>query len=635
MIGFVDPRGSCRELPRQCSQAPLRRGPHSRHPRVFAQTLFAVAVFVCFIASAGFAAKEAKDWRTYYEKSGEKATPRYDETIAYCKKLDKASPWIRYTTFGKSAQGRDLPLVIASKGGVFAAWETERAHKKGDIVVLVEAGIHSGEIEGKDAGLMLLRDIAIDKKYPELLDHVTILFIPIFNVDGHERFGPYNRINQNGPEEMGWRTTANSLNLNRDFLKIDAVETRAWLKLFNDWNPDFFIDCHTTDGADYQYAITYIVDIFGNLVPPLGDWARDVYLANVTTTMELAGYPMCPYVNLIEWPNPRSGMFSWVSTPRFSQGYVTIRNRPSILIETHQRKEYSVRVSATYEMVRQTIDLLGREREGLRKAIDMADAYSASPEFRGKPYPLRFRTDRSDSVFFEFRGVAYDTVKSDITGGNWYRFNGKPETFTIPYFDKQKVVATADLPEAYIVPTEWASVIDRLAVHGVEFRRLSKPATLEVHSYRFKNAQWQEEPYEGRHPARFDVEPIVETRTFPAGSAVVDMNQPRSQVAAHILEPMGPDSYVLWGFFDAVFEQKEYADADVIEKLAPEMLAKDDSLRKEFEQRKAADPEFAKRPRAIINWFYQHSLYRDDRKDVYPVGMVVDRKVIEYLPIKR
>ena len=597
--------------------------------------LIAAAATVCVVSSVGSAEQRNRDWRTDCEKSGMKATPRYDETIAYCKRLDKASQWIRYTTFGKSPQGRDLPLVIASKRGVFAAWEAERARQNGDVVVLIQAGIHSGEIEGKDAGLMLLRDIAIDKKYPGLLDHVTVLFIPIFNVDGHERFGPYNRINQNGPEEMGWRTTANGLNLNRDFLKVDAEETRAWVNLFNQWKPDFFIDSHTTDGADYQYAVTYIVDILGNMVPSLTDWTRDVYLANITRTMEQAGYPMSPYVYLVEWPNPRSGMVTWVSTPRFAQGYASIQNRPGILIETHQRKDYAVRVSATYEAMKQTIELLDRERAGLRNAISTADAYTASAAFREKPFPLRFQLDRSDSVLIAFKGVSYDTLTSDLTGGKWYQFTGKPETFTIPFFNKQKITATASLPEAYIVPPEWTAVIQRLAIHGVEFRQLSAPPTLEVRSYRFENYKWQEEPYEGRHPVKFEAKPVVETRTYPAGSVVVDMNQRASQVAAHILEPMGPDSYLQWGFFDAVFEQKEYTDADVIEKKGREMLARDESLRKELEAKKAADPEFAKHPGRIRNWLYQHSPYWDDRKDVYPVGMIVDRKLIDYLPLKR
>jgi len=599
----------------------------------FALKTLVVLCGLSAVAATGVsgAGRSNNDWDTYYEKSGKKATPGYLDTIEYCRRLDEASPWIRYTTFGKSAQGRDLPLLIASKHGVFAPAKTGRARQKGDVVVLIQAGIHSGEIEGKDAGLMLFRDIAVTKKFPELLDHVTVLFIPILNVDGHERFGPYNRINQNGPVEMGWRTTANCLNLNRDHLKADTEEIRAWLRLFNEWLPDFFVDSHTTDGADYQYVMTYIIDIFGNMAPALTEWARDVYAAGMDKTMAEAGYPLCPYVFLVEWSNPKSGIVSWVSTPRFAQGYASIQNRPGVLAESHMLKEYSERVSGTYEMFRQTIDLLNRERKGLREAITAADAYTASREFRERPFPLRFSIDKSESLMIDFKGVAYDAVKSELTGGMWYQFSGRPETFKIPYFSKQKVLTTAELPEAYIIPPEWASVIDRLAVHEIELRRLDSPVTLEVQSYRFTNYKWQENPYEGRHPARFDVEPITETRTFPVGSVVVDMNQRRSQVAAHILEPMGPDSYVQWGFFDAIFEQKEYTDSYVMEKMARDMLDKDETLRKEFEEKKTSDPEFAKHPDWIINWFYQHTPYWDDRKDVYPVGKIVDRAAADRL----
>lgn len=595
--------------------------------------LFAAALFS--VLAAAFAAAADKpdrpDWETYYEKSGKVATPRYDETVAFCRRLDAAADWIRYATFGKSAQGRDLPLVIASRTGVFTPGEARRARARGDVVVLIQAGIHAGEIEGKDAGLLLLRDMAVNGAFPDLLEHVTVLFIPIFNVDGHERFGPYNRINQNGPEEMGWRTTAAGLNLNRDYLKADAEETRAWLRLFDEWSPDFLMDLHTTDGADYQYVVTYIVDVFGNLVPPLNAWARDTYLTGIKTSMAEAGFPLSPYVFLREWPNPKSGMISWVSSPRFSQGYASIRNRPGILVETHMLKPYVLRVEGTYQIIRRTIELLGRERKGLRGAIATADSLVASPEFRREPFPLRFWYDPSDSVMIDFQGVRFEEVESDLTGGAWVRFSGEPESFSVPYFTRQKVLASARLPEAYVIPPEWRQVIERLAVHGVEFRRLEKPAVLEVASYRFSNPRWQQAPYEGRHPVRFDVEEIVETRTFPAGSAVVDMNQPNAQVAAHILEPAGPDSYVQWGFFDAIFEQKEYADSYVMEKVARDMLANDADLRREFEEAKAANPEFAKDASQILRWFYQRTPYWDDRKDKYPVGKIAERAALRGL----
>lgn len=592
----------------------------------------AVGILVLSILPpAARAAGDEKDWITYFEESGGKATPRYEETIEYCRRMADASRWIHFTSFGTSPQGRELPLLIASKNKAFSPTKAARFREKGDPVVLIQAAIHSGESVGKDAGLMLFRDIAVTGKCPELLDNVTVLFIPIFNVDGHERFGPHNRINQNGPEEMGWRTTANSFNLNRDFLKADAPETQAWLEMFNEWSPDFFIDCHTTDGADYQYVITYILDIFGNMDEDLTAWTRDVYLENITKTMDGVGFPISPYVFLVEWPNPKRGIISWVSTPRFAQGYTTMRNRPGLLIEAHMLKEYSERVAGTYEMLRHTLAFLNKERSGLLDTIDEAEAYAASPAFRDKPFPLRFWVDKSDSVMIDFLGVSYECVESDLTGGKWYKFSGEPETFKLPFFTKQKILATADLPEAYIVPAEWTTVIDKLDLHGVEFHRTTEPVTLTVGSYRFSDVKWQERPYEGRHPVRFDVEPIEVEMEFVAGSVVVDMNQSRSRVAAHLLEPKGPDSFVSWGFFDTIFEQKEYADTYVMEKVAREMLERDPDLKREFEEKMAEDSEFSSNPRGILNWFYERTPYWDERKDVYPVGKIFDRRTIEEL----
>jgi hypothetical protein len=341
------------------------------------------------------------------------------------------------------------------------------------------------------------------------------------------------------------------------------------------------------------------------------------------------------YVFLVEWPNPKSGLVSWVSTPRFSQGYCSVQNRPSLLIETHMLKEYSLRVDGTYETIKRTIEILDRERSGLRKAIEQADAYTATGAFRKKRFPLRFAVDRTDSVMIDFKGVSYDSVKSEVTGGTWYKFSGTPETFKVAYFPKQKILATADLPEAYVVPPEWTSVIERLELHGVELARLDTPVTIEVQTYRFSKLDWERTPNEGRHPVRFEIEPFVETREFPAGSVVIDMNQRASQVVAHILEPRGPDSYVQWGFFDSIFEQVEYADSYVIEEMARDMLAIDPNLQAELEAKKAAEPEFAKDPRAIRQWFYRRTTYWDDRKDVYPVGKIFERDVVDRLRMTR
>ena len=432
------------------------------------------------IFSVGFS--QDNDWQTYYEKSGFKETPQYKQTLEYCKKLADASPWIKYVSFGISPQGRELPLLIIDRNGNFTPL---KVHKSGNAVLLIEAGIHPGEIDGKDAGLMFIRDIAIYKKYEDLLDHVTILFIPIFNVDGHERFSAYNRINQNGPKEMGWRTNAQNLNLNRDFLKADAPEMKAWLKMFNKWLPDFFIDIHATDGADFQYVMTYGLEIWGNMDAGLTAWTELEYLNVMEENMEKAGYPIFPYVAFRRWHDPMSGLLSMLSTPRLSQGYTAIQNRIGFLIENHMLKDYKTRVSATYEALVITCEILNKEYKKLIELNKKADEYSAGKEFRSKKFPIDFRAS-NDSIMVNFKGFEYEVERSSLSGGNWFKYSDKPVEFKLPYFNDQEPVVEVDLPEAYIIPPEWVDVIERLELHGIKYSQIDEAVVIPVKTYNLK-----------------------------------------------------------------------------------------------------------------------------------------------------
>ncbi len=564
---------------------------------------------------------QPKDFTTFYEKSGCLETPRYDATIAYCKMLDAASTQIKYTTFGKSPQGRDLPLLILDKNGNFTQ---ESIRKSGNVILLIQAAVHAGEPDGKDAGLLLFRDIAINKKMTELLNHVTVLFIPIFNVDGHERFGKYNRINQNGPAEMGWRTTANNLNLNRDYLKADALEMKSWLQLFNQFMPDFYIDCHTTDGADYQYVITYGIETEGNVDVGLAKWQKENYLAPLTQLMNQQGFPIFPYVTFRNWHDPRSGLVSNVAPPMLSQGYTIQRNRPGLLIETHMLKSYKIRVESTYKMIENTMTLLNKEVQQLHTLIAAADQRTSSENFRKTAFPVNFEASKNDSNMIDFLGMEYTIEKSDLSGGDWFKYdNTKPVTFKIPYFNTIKSTETAMLPKAYIVSPEWYEVIEILKLHGIEMKTLKTPMTLKVQSYKFKNPKWSITSYEGRIPlSGFEMDSIQEERTYPVGSVMISMNQKSARIIAYLLEPKASGSLVFWGFFNTVFEQKEYAESYVMESLAREMMAKDNNLKIEFEQKKHADPEFANSPWSILNWFYSKTPYWDKRMNIYPVGKI-------------
>jgi hypothetical protein len=572
---------------------------------------------------AAAATAGAGEWRTDFENSNYMRTPTYAQTIEYCERLAAASPWIHFTSFGASSRGRQLPLLVIDRNGNFTP---EAVRRSGNAVFLIQAGIHSGEIDGKDAGLMLARDIAVTRERASLVDHVTVLFIPIFNVDGHERSGPFNRPNQNGPVDMGWRTNAANLNLNRDYLKADTPEVRAWLSLFCAWLPEFFADCHVTDGANYQYVVTYALELDGNMDESLSRWTADRYLAPVETRMEASGFPIIRYQWYRRGNDPKSGIVGWAAPPRFSEGYTALQNRPGLLIETHSLKDYKTRVMGTYAMLAHTLEILGQEHETLRRLVADADRRTTTPGFRSQPYPLTFAMDEGDSVMVDFLGYEYTVETSDLTGGEWYRYTDRPVEFRIPYFKQQKVAASARLPEAYIIPPEWEDLIERLELHGVAVARTRADATIPVERYRFRDPVWAQAPFEGRHTVTFTQETFAETLTFPAGSAVVDMNQRAARVAAHALEPAGPDSFVLWGFFDAIFEQKEYIESYVIEELARRMLAGDTGLRAEFDAWRADHPDAD--TATVRDWFYLRSPYRDPARNVYPVGRILERAVV-------
>jgi Zinc carboxypeptidase len=566
-------------------------------------------------------------WQTYYEKSDYKKTPSYDETIEYCKKLADVSNMIHYSTFGKSPQGRDIPLLIVDKNGNFLA---DAVHKTGNAVFMIQAGIHAGEIDGKDAGLMLIRDMVIFRKNIELLDNVTLLFIPIFNVDGHERFGPYNRINQNGPEKMGWRTTAQNYNLNRDYIKADSPEMQAFLKLYNEWLPDFFADCHVTDGADYQYVVTYSIETQGIQDDSVSAWIDDIYLPSYKSKMQSAGFPVINYVTFRNEHDPQSGMEGGVATPRFSTAFSALHNKPALLIETHMLKNYKSRVDGTYATLKTTIEILNRECLNLKKQIKTADMITRTADFRKKKFPLTFKLT-NDSTILDFLGYKYTQEKSDLSGGAWFRYSQQDTVFKIPYFDYPQAVKTTRLPEAYIIPPEWTDVINRIKMHGIEFQKLEMSQNVKVASYKFSNVRWSATPYENHHTVKFNIQEIEQQRKYPAGSVVIPMSQNRVKIIANILEPDAPDSYVFWGFFDPIFEEKEYAESYVMEELARFMLASDENLKQEFEEKKATDAEFAKDPGAILKWFYQRSPYWDEKLNIYPVGRIFDANTLNNL----
>ena len=562
------------------------------------------------------------EWRTHAELTDYRETPSYDDTVAYARRLAHASPAIDYEGFGQSGEGRELPLLIASETGAFTP-EATRAQQKA--VVLIQACIHAGEPDGKDAGFALLRDIGITKTAAGILNNVVLLFIPIYNTDGHERPSPYNRINQNGPTQMGWRATSTYQNLNRDYMKADTPETRAWLRLWNEWQPDLFIDCHVTDGADYRCNITYHHEHHPGVNSEVVQWERDVFGGKVAPATEAAGNVISWYLEFIDNRDLTLGTRDFNGSPRFSTGYAPARNRPGILIETHMLKDYRSRVFGTYDFLRAALTEVNRDHERLRTLVREADerTVAAGKTFDpARSYPLDFELTE-DVTLFDLKAFQYETEHSDISDDLRVVYGREPLDLTVPIYQTFRVTKAVAPPLSYVVPVQWTNVIDVLKAHSLEMKTLALPASIEVESYRFTNVAWPYGPFEGRHMPRFDVERTLETRVFPAGSVIVPLAQPAGRVILNLLEPEAPDSFVRWGFFNAIFEEKEYAEHYILETLAREMMARDPALQQEFEQLLALDEEFAASPSARLRFFYRRSPYWDPQMNLYPVGRII------------
>jgi len=588
--------------------------------------------------------RDASDWRTPTEASDYRITPDYAETVGFLERVAASRPQeIRIENFGKTGEGRDLKIVVVSRDGVF---DPDAIHASGRVVLLVQNAIHAGETDGKDASLALIRDLVVGRKAPELLEHVVLVVIPVYNIDGHERRSAHHRINQNGPEVAGWRANGTNLNLNRDYLKADALETRAFLRMFHRWLPDFFIDNHVTDGSDFQYDVTFMLDTSPDVFPPTADWIRGVVAPGIVRHVESGGHAAFPsQVFLRDDTDPSRGIVAFENPPRFSTGQMILESRPGLLVEMHMLKDYRARVTGNYLVMEAVLrrlhedaTLLGR----LNREADAAASHLGSPTAHDVPFPLVL-TGSGATTPVEFRGYEFTRFLSEVSGTMAIRYGSRPWNATIPMETGFNVAVSVTPPRGYIIPPQWTQVIDVLEAHGVNLRRTATSWSGTVERYRCSGMQRPNTPFEGRFPmlrtTMVDREfghfgaclLVTETATYPAGSVVVPLDQRLSRVVIHWLEPEGPDSALRWGFFDPIFEQKEMGEAYVLEQLARDELSRNPTLRSEFEQRVQTDPEFARSPSARLDFFYQRSPWgRANRVGEYPVGRLLS---MEGLPL--
>ncbi len=551
-------------------------------------------------------ARAGDPWITPAEQTGFTTTPSDAETRAYLDRLAVASPLIRLKTFGRTAQGRDMNVVIASKDG--ATLDPAKP------VLLVQAGIHAGEIDGKDAGLMLLRDIAL-RGGDTLLDRVNFLFVPIFNIDGHERTSPYNRPNQRGPISQGWRTTAQNINLNRDYMKADAPEMQAMLRLIARYDPALYLDLHVSDGLDYQYDITYgFQDARYAHSPAANGWLEQVYRAKVNAALKAEGHVPGPLVLAIDDRDPAKGLMLPQFPANFSHSYGDLRHLPAVLVEDHSLKPYRQRVLGEYVLLAATLRVLASDGAALERAI-------ASDRAARGPITLTWQPRAEPLRSVAFLPMASDHFRSPVSGGIELRWTGRPASAAYYPLYGSNPGMTVTLPAAYWVAATDSEVIARLRLHGIRLETLGQPRTVAVDMIRVSGATLALMPVENRVPvsaAGFAHEPHQET--YPAGSVRVPTDQPLGQLAAELLEPAAKDSLFSWGFFPAMLARTEYIEGYVMAPFGEAVLARSPALRAEFDTRLKADAAFAASPDARLQWLYARTHYYDSRYLLYPVG---------------
>jgi hypothetical protein len=578
-------------------------------------TSLALALSLGILAPA-FAASEPL--ATLAERSGFLKTGRYDEVVALCAKFQAAYPdAVRCIEFGRTPEGRPMLALAVSRSG---ALTSAQAQQRGLPVLLIQGGIHAGEIDGKDAGFLALREVLDGKAAKGALDKQVLLFVPVFNIDGHERFGRWNRPNQRGPEAMGWRTTGQNLNLNRDYVKADTPEMQAMLRLVNEWDPIASVDLHVTDGAKFEHDVAIQVEPVHAGDAELRNAGKALRDSVIAELRKHGSLPLPFYPSFITYDDPSSGIADGVPPPRFSTGYFQLRNRFAMLVETHSWKDYPTRVRITRNTIVSVLSQTATHGSQWLQLAHAADGRAAA--LAGQSVPLVYAPSDKKRIV-DFHGYQYTRTPSTVSGALMTRYDeSKPQIWKIPVKDDVQPSLSIIAPAAgYLVPAAHAAwVAAKLAQHGVNYRVL--PAGLaqaNVETFRAAKTETASSSVEGHQRLTLEGDWKPETRDIDAGTLFVPIAQPKARLVLALLEPKAPDSLVAWGEFNNAFEQKEYMEDYVAEDVAREQLAADPALAAEFAKKLEADAAFAKDPQARLQFFARRHSSWDERFNLYPV----------------
>ena len=543
------------------------------------------------------------NFTTLFETSKGTETPEYTEIIQFYKNLAKSYSEISIHEIGKTDAGYPLHLVVLDTDGRSNLNELKHS-KKGRI--LINNGIHPGEADGIDASMLLFRNIVQNDSLKKAYKNLLITTIPVYNIGGALNRNSHTRANQNGPKEYGFRGNARNYDLNRDFVKQDTKNAKAFAEVFHTVNPDVFIDNHVSNGADYQYAITHLFTQHNKLGGDLGEFIETTMRPNIEASLAKKDIPITPYVNV--WgTTPDNGWSQFFDSPRYSTGYTTLFNTLGLMVETHMLKPYKIRVEQTYELMVSAFDFTNKELQTIKELRKNAN----SDILAAKKYPIAFQVNKEKPSHFNFKGYEGTYIDSKVTNGKRLFYDRtKPYTKEIPYYNNYKITNYIDVPKAYILPQGWHRVIENLKSNQISFTTLERDTVLNVTVQHIKDFKTRKSAYEG-HYLHYNTE-VLKTKGkvgFRKGDIMIPTNQAGLRYILETLEAEAVDSFFNWNYFDTILQQKEGYSAYVFEDVAEELLNKTPKLKIAFENKLKIDSSFAKSNYAQLNYIYKQSAH--------------------------
>ncbi|MDX2248553.1 MAG: M14 family metallopeptidase [Bacteroidia bacterium] len=568
--------------------------------------MFTLLLFIYVFSPGG-------DLTTPFEQSQKTQSATYEEAISYYRQLDKSFHEISLFEYGKTDVGKALHLVVISSDKVF---DPVKIRKSGKRIVLINNGIHAGEPCGIDASMMLARDLVSKPEMKKFLENVVVAIIPVYNIGGALNRGCCSRVNQVGPEAYGFRGNAQNLDLNRDFIKADSRNAWAFTEIFQNWQPEVFVDTHTTNGADYQAVLTYLATLPEKADPGIAAYMTGNMIPALENYMNTRSVKICPYVNVFG-NSPDKGFSAFLDLPRYSSGYTSLFQTISFISEAHMLKTFEERVNATYLFLEGIISQVNKDHQTIGDIVKNAKEKAKTQT----NFDVAWRHDPSVSRPLPFEGYEARYKSSRVTGlQRLYYDRTAPYTKTIPYFYKYNSIKTLQKPTAYIIPQAWREVIERLQMNKVEMFSLKKDTTLSVEVSYITRFIPSPRPYEGHFlHSGVEIKKTEQQIDYYAGDKVVYVNQERNPYIVHVLEPESQDAFFAWNFFDPILMRKEYFSDYLFEEEAEKILEENPDIRESFEEKKAQDSIFSGDARQQLTFIYEMSDYAEKTYNRYPV----------------